>query len=103
MESNAVEQENGVDERLAQEFSPEALALEEQKMLEPGSELSVARLIQLMQVVTETWEKQQCDIIVYADMYIEWTKLFKHMGSALSIAFKDISEKSNIIRNNKGF
>ena len=34
-------------------------------------------------------------------MYIEWTKVFKHMGSALSIAFKDISEKSNCIRNNK--
>jgi len=34
-------------------------------------------------------------------MYIEWTKLFKHMGPALSIAFKDISEKSNIIRNNR--
>lgn len=102
MESNAVVGEaNGAEEQMAEEYSPEKLALEEQKMAAPGSELSVSRLIQLMQVVTESWDKQQCDIIVYADMYIEWTKLFKHMGPALSIAFKDISDKSNAIRNNK--
>jgi hypothetical protein len=54
-----------------------------------------------MQAVTDQWDKEQCDIETYCDMYLEWTKLFKHMGSALSIAFKDINEKSNIIRNNK--
>ena len=59
MESNAVQEENKeVDEKLAEEYSPEALALEEQKMSSPGLELNVARLMKLMQSVTEQWDKE---------------------------------------------
>ena len=57
MESNAVV-ENEVDERLAQEYSAEVLALEEQKMSAAGNDLNVKRLLQLMQNVTESWDKQ---------------------------------------------
>ena len=46
MESNAVVEENKeIEEKLAEEYSPEALALEEQKMSAAGNELNVKRLI----------------------------------------------------------
>lgn len=33
-------------------------------------------------------------------MYLEWCKIFKHLGSAISIAFKDINDKGLDFKNN---
>ena len=76
------------DEQIPAEYSEAALAEEEKKMAEPGHEFNMKRLIQLMEQVTQTWDKEQTPINIYTDNYFEWTKMFKHMGSAISIAFK---------------
>ena len=56
--------------------------------LPPGEEFSMDRLIYLMQTVVDSWDNNQTPIAAFSDMYIEWTKLFKHMGPTISLAFK---------------
>ena len=76
------------EEQIPAEYSEAALAEEEKKMAEPGHELNMDRLKQLMEKVTESWKSNQTPIEIYTEAYFEWTKMFKHMGSAISIAFK---------------
>lgn len=85
------------------ELTPEQLAAEEARMNQPGMELNIELLKQLMKTNSKSWENGNTEILKFSDMYIEWTKLFKHLGSAISIAFQDISDKGLRIRNNPGF
>jgi Glycolipid transfer protein (GLTP) len=46
---------------------------------------------------------EQLDTLDYSAMLYETTNLFKKMGSAMSMAFSDISSKAEIIKENKAF
>ena len=50
--------------------------------------LSVRKLKELMTQCIESFEKGETPIELYTDTYFEWTKLFKHLGPAIAIAFK---------------
>ena len=41
-----------------------------------------------MESLTEGFNKGEANINDYAEMLHEWTRMFKHLGKALSIAFK---------------
>lgn len=54
----------------------------------PGQELNMIRLKDLMTKVNKSWAEGHTEINVYTDMYFEWTKLFRHFGNAVAVAFK---------------
>jgi len=37
------------------------------------------------------------EVVFYTDLYFESLKLFKYFGSAVSLGFKDISDKANML------
>ena len=41
-----------------------------------------------MQTITDGFDKGEVDIKMFTEMYVEWTKLFRHFGSAIFLAFK---------------
>ena len=52
-------------------------------------EVNVKRLILLMTKINAQFSEGKTDILLYTDMYIEWTKYFKqHFGNTLYVAFK---------------
>ena len=55
--------------------------------VEPGKELDLRRLKQLMKDTTDQFEKNELQIKQLTDTYFEWLKLFNHFGSAVAIAF----------------
>jgi len=55
----------------------------------------------MMKEVTEGFDNDMTDHKVYSEMYFEWTRLFRHLGSAIVIAFKDITDKGKIIGGNQ--
>ena len=85
------------------EMTPEQLAAEEARMNQPGMEFNIELMKSLMKINSSNWENGNVEISKFSDMYIEWTKMFKHLGSAISIAFKDIHDKGMTIKNNPGF
>lgn len=85
------------------EMTPEELAAEEARMNQPGMEFNIELMKSLMKVNHQNWENGNVEITKFSDMYIEWTKMFKHLGSAISIAFKDIHDKGMTIKENPGF
>jgi hypothetical protein len=57
-----------------------------------------------MTKVTETWDQGKTEISAFTNMYYELIKMFKHFGSAIGIAFKDINDKANtMVGNQKNF
>jgi len=42
----------------------------------------------LMTKVNNQWAEGKTDIKDFTNMYFEWTKLFRHFGNAVAIAFK---------------
>ena len=85
------------------ELTPEQLAAEETKMNQPGMEFNIELMKLLMKNNSQNWENGNVEISKFSDMYFEWTKMFKHLGSAISIAFKDIHDKGITIKNNPGY
>ncbi len=77
---------NGNDE-VPPELTPEEQAKLEKEM-EGGIGFNIGRLIDLMNQVIESFANKETPINVYTDTYFEWTKLFKHLGPAIAIAFK---------------
>lgn len=55
--------------------------------IEPGKELDLRRLKQLMKDTTDQFEKNELQIQQLTSTYFEWLKLFNHFGSAVAIAF----------------
>ena len=51
-------------------------------------DFSQPKIIRLMESLTEGFNKGEANINDYAEMLHEWTRMFKHLGKALSIAFK---------------
>lgn len=91
----------GTGEFAEPDLSEEALAAEEAKMAASGGkEFSLKLLMHQMKTVTEGFGKNEVNIQMYSEMYMEWCKMFRHLGSAIVIAFKDISDKGKIIGNN---
>jgi hypothetical protein len=84
-------------------MTPEQLAAEEARMNQPGMEFNIELMKSLMKNNSQNWEKGNVEVSKFSDMYIEWTKMFKHLGSAISIAFKDIYDKGITIKNNPEF
>lgn len=41
-----------------------------------------------MTKVNTSWASGHTEIKDYTDMYFEWTKLFRHFGNAVAVAFK---------------
>ena len=81
-------------------MTPEELAEEEARMAKQG-DFNIERLLKQMKSLLASMEMGKTDIDEYVAMLIEWTKSFKHLGSAISIAFKDIVGKANTVRDNK--
>jgi len=42
----------------------------------------------LMTKVNNQWAEGHTDIKDFTNMYFEWTKLFRHFGNAVAVAFK---------------
>jgi hypothetical protein len=84
-------------------LTPEQLAAEEARMNQPGMEFNIELMKSLMKNNSQNWENGNVEISKFSDMYIEWTKMFKHLGSAISIAFKDIHDKGMTIKKNPEF
>ena len=63
-------------------------------------EFNMPLLLQLMTKVTETWDQGKTEISTFTNMYYEFIKMFKHFGSAIGIAFKDINDKANTMVGN---
>jgi hypothetical protein len=107
MEANNNEQEEekvpgegggeGEGEGEGEELPP----VEEDVPVASGSELSMIKLKDLMTKVNAGWESGQCPITIYTEMYFEWTRLFRHFGNAVAVAFKDITDKANTINANQ--
>ena len=55
------------------------------------------KMLRLKQSVITGFANNQVPIVDYCEMLNEWLKLFKHLGSALKMAFEDISSKATII------
>ena len=55
----------------------------------------------LLSTLVEQSKSNQMQIDLYTELYDELLKLFLHFGSAIKIAFADISEKAEQIRNGK--
>ena len=53
-----------------------------------GQELNMIRLKELMTKVNSQWAQGHTNITDFTDMYFEWTKLFRHFGNAVAVAFK---------------
>ena len=83
-------QENG-------EAVPQAEA--EDVPVAPGQELNMIVLKELMTKVNTSWAEGHTNIVDFTNMYFEWTKLFRHFGNAVAIAFKGklISIFSNLV------
>jgi hypothetical protein len=67
--------------------SAQALA-EAEEAMEGGPGLSIQRLKELMERLTQSWSQNETPVQLYSEVYFEWTKMFKHLGPAISIAFK---------------
>jgi hypothetical protein len=46
------------------------------------------RLKELMTKVNTQWAEGHTNITDFTNMYFEWTKLFRHFGNAVAVAFK---------------
>ena len=84
-------------------MTPEQLAAEEARMNQPGMEFNIDLMKSLMKNNSQNWENGNVEVSKFSDMSIEWTKMFKQLGSAISIAFKDIYDKGITIKNNPEF
>ena len=77
------EEEQKVGEEVAAEEAPA-----EEVPTAPGQELSMIRLKELMNKVNNSWAEGHTEITHFTEMYFEWTKLFRHFGNAVAVAFK---------------
>ena len=66
----------------------EVAAVEEVPPVQPGQELNMVVLKDLMNKVNNQWAEGHTNIKDFTNMYFEWTKLFRHFGNAVAIAFK---------------
>ena len=77
-----MEKENQEEEKVA-----EGATGEEAPVL-PGQELNIVLLKDLMNKVNTQWAEGHTNITDFVAMYFEWTKLFRHFGNAVAVAFK---------------
>ena len=80
-EDNAVE-ENKEEEKVAEG------ATEDDVPAVAGQELNMVLLKELMNKVNTQWAEGHTNITDFVTMYFEWTKLFRHFGNAVAVAFK---------------
>jgi hypothetical protein len=77
MEKNAEEADG------AQEYQVD----QNQEIPDTGDKLNSKKLKDLMVQLNEQMDKGEVDIMVFTEVYIEWTKMFHHLGKALVVAF----------------
>jgi len=62
--------------------------------------LCIERLKYLYEINLKGAEDEKMEIKLFTDLYFECMKFFKHFGSALFIAFRDMEMKANMILKN---
>ena len=89
-EKNLDNSHSDVDDPNSAARKLEGLDLDDNAEMEtvPGKKLNLDLLKNMMIGVNNGFDAGKTDIKVFAEMYIEWTKLFQHFGKAIYVAFK---------------
>ena len=71
------------------------------KLYENIPQLNLKKLVAQMKHLSIVCQQDKIEYDLYIDTMNEWLKLMKHLGTCVSIGFKDILHKNNCMNSNR--